>query len=125
MDGKNFQKGVEVVDAYSGSSAEDFIKRIDSIAPGVGNVVVDYCFGDVFSRPGIDHKTREMLIVGALTAMGNAEPQLEGHLGFARRAGASREELIEVIVQMSPYAGIPAMMRGLNSAKKVFEAEDA
>ncbi len=124
MDGKNFRKGAEIVEAYSGTDVDSFMKRIDAIAPGFGNTVVDFCFGDVFSRPGLDHKTRELMIVAALCALGNAKPQLESHIGWALRAGATRPEIIEAIVQMGVYAGIPAAMRGLDSARIVFAELD-
>ncbi len=124
MDGKNFRKGAEIVEAYSGTDVDSFMRRIDEIAPGFGNTVVDFCFGDVFARPGLDPKTRELMIVAALTALGNAKPQLDSHINWALRAGASRAEIVEAIVQMGVYAGIPTAMRGLDSARSVFAELD-
>jgi 4-carboxymuconolactone decarboxylase len=75
--------------------------------------VTDYAFGDVLSRPGLDIKTREMLTVAALTAMGSAPGQLELHMRGALNVGVTRAELLEIVIQMALYAGLPACMNGV------------
>ncbi|WP_342707909.1 carboxymuconolactone decarboxylase family protein [Desulfomicrobium apsheronum] len=69
---------------------------------------------------GLDLKSREIAVVAALTALGTAGPQLRIHLHAALNVGCTREEIVEVIMQMSAYAGFPAALNGLFAAKEVF-----
>jgi 4-carboxymuconolactone decarboxylase len=82
---------------------------------------VEFPFGDIYSRPGLDLKSREIAVVAALTALGNAAPQLKVHVHGALNVGASRTEIIETIMQMAVYAGFPAALNGLAVAREVFE----
>nr|WP_236656893.1 carboxymuconolactone decarboxylase family protein [Acidisarcina polymorpha] len=74
----------------------------------------------MYSRLGLDLKTRELAVVAALMAMGNATPQLKVHVHGALNVGASREEVLEIIIQIAVYARFPAALNGLTWAKDVF-----
>jgi 4-carboxymuconolactone decarboxylase len=82
--------------------------------------VVEFVFGDVHTRPGLDVKTREIVAVAALTALGNAAPQLRAHLHGALNVGCSQQEIIELMIEMAVYAGFPAALNGLFAARDVF-----
>ena len=86
--------------------------------------VFDFAYGDMYSRPGLDIKSRELATVAALTALGNAPLQLKSHINGALNAGWSREEIVEAIMQMAVYAGFPASLNGLYAAKEVFAEID-
>jgi len=75
----------------------------------------------VYSRPGLDLKSREISTVAALTAMGTALPQLKVHVHGALNVGCSPQEIIEVMIQMAVYAGFPAALNGIFVAKEVFD----
>jgi 4-carboxymuconolactone decarboxylase len=92
--------------------------------PDLVRFVVEFPYGDIYSRPGLDLKYREIATVAALTALGNAQTQLQSHIEGALNVGCTREEIIEVIIQMAVYAGFPASINGITSAKKVFERLD-
>ena len=70
--------------------------------------MIEFPFGDIYSRPGLDLRSREIAVVAALTAMGNAAPQLKVHIQGALNVGVSRTEIVETIMQMAVYAGFPA-----------------
>src|SRR5438270_7423680 len=74
--------------------------------------------------PGLDLKSRELATVAALTAMANAAPQLKVHIHGAMNVGASRQEILEVIIQMAVYAGFPAALNGLFAARDVFQERE-
>ncbi|HWR26230.1 MAG TPA: carboxymuconolactone decarboxylase family protein, partial [Methanosarcina sp.] len=74
-----------------------------------------------YSRPGLDLKSREIATVAALTALGNARPQLKVHINAALNVGCSKEEIIEIIIQMAVYAGFPAALNAMFAAKEVFQ----
>ena len=90
------------------------------IAPDFANYVVEFAFGDIYARPGLDLKSRQIATVAALTALGTAGPQLRTHISGALKVGCSREEIVEVIMQMAVYAGFPAALNGLAAAREVF-----
>ncbi|PRC93124.1 carboxymuconolactone decarboxylase family protein [Solimicrobium silvestre] len=98
--------------------------RLSELDPGLERLVTDYAFGDVLSRPGLDIKTREMLTVAALTAMGNAPGQLELHMRGALNVGVTRAKLLEIVIQMALYAGLPACMNGVTAYRAVLAAAD-
>jgi len=82
--------------------------------------MIEFPFGDIYTRPQLDLKSREIAVVAALTALGNAQPQLKVHLHGALNVGCTRDEVVETIMQMAVYAGFPAALNGLLAAKEVF-----
>jgi 4-carboxymuconolactone decarboxylase len=103
------------------------VRVIDSlrdIAPDFARYLIEFPFGDIYSRPGLDLKSREIAVVAALTALGNAAPQLKVHIQGALNVGVTRDEVVEVIMQMAVYAGFPAALNGLTAAKEVFAADE-
>ena len=85
--------------------------------------VNQYAFGEVWARPGLDKKTRHMLTIAMLTALGRLE-ELEVHLSLTPNSGVSRDEVKEVLMQAAIYAGVPAAMSAFNRANKVFTEMD-
>lgn len=90
------------------------------IAPDFATYLLEFPFGDIYSRPGLDLRSREIATIAALTAMGNASPQLKVHIEAGLNVGITRDEICEVIMQMAVYAGFPAALNGLFAAKEVF-----
>jgi 4-carboxymuconolactone decarboxylase len=115
-----FQNGLAKLAAVDGQAGEKVIAALQDIAPDFARLLVSFAFGDIYSRPGLDLKSREIGVVTALTALGNASPQLKVHIHAALNVGCSREEIIEAIMMMSVYAGFPAALNGLFAAKEVF-----
>jgi 4-carboxymuconolactone decarboxylase len=120
-----YDRGWEKLKEVDGESGERVIESLKDIAPDFARLLIEFPFGDIYSRPGLDLKSREIAVVAALTALGNASPQLEVHLHGALNVGCSRQEIVEVIMQMAVYAGFPAALNGLSVAKKVFAEREA
>lgn len=99
--------------------------NLDSFSPGTTEIVLGYAFADVVGREGIDLRTREMLTVAMLAALGTAQEQLEFHIRAALNVGVSRAEIIEIVLQVSVYAGVPACMNAITAARRAFEAMEA
>jgi 4-carboxymuconolactone decarboxylase len=108
-----YTRGLARLAEIDGDAGQRVIDGLADLAPDLGRYIIEFGFGDVYSRPGLDLKTRELATVAALVAMGNARPQLDVHLKAALNVGASRQELIEVIIQMALYAGFPAALNGI------------
>lgn len=96
--------------------------NLAAFSPDAAELVLGYAFTDIVSREGIDLRTREMLTVAMLAAMGTAPGQLEFHIRAALNTGVTHEEIIEIILQVSVYAGVPACMNAITAAKSAFAA---
>jgi 4-carboxymuconolactone decarboxylase len=125
QDNERYHRGLAKLAEIDQQAAQRVIDSLANIAPDFARYVVEFPFGDIFSRPGLDLRTRELITVSALTAMGHAAPQLKAHIGLALGAGCTRQEIVETIIQMAVYAGFPAALNGLFIAQEVFAAADA
>ena len=117
---ERFQRGWEKLREIDGEAGEKVIESLREIAPDLARFTIEFPFGDIYSRPALDLKSREIATVAALTAMGNAAPQLKVHIHGALNVGCSPEEVIEIIIQMAVYAGFPAALNGAFAAQEVF-----
>jgi 4-carboxymuconolactone decarboxylase len=124
MDNERYLRGWAKLKEVDGQAGENVIESLRDIAPDFARLLVEF-FGDIYSRPGLDLKARELAVVAALTALGNATPQLKVHIHAARNVGCSEQEIVEVIMQMAVYAGFPAALNGLFAAKEVFAQQGA
>src|SRR5690606_6830979 len=120
MDNERYRRGWSKLREIDGLGGEKVIESLRDIAPDFARLIIEFPFGDIYSRPGLDLKTRELAVVAALTAMGNATPQLKVHIRAALNVGCTGKEIVEVMMQMAVYAGFPAALNGLFAAKDVF-----
>lgn len=98
------------------------IERLRSVLPDVDRFAVDYFYGEIYARPGLDLRTREIVSVAALAAIGTAAPQLRAHINGALNVGVTKSEIVEILLQVSLAAGFPATLNGLTAAAEVFAA---
>jgi 4-carboxymuconolactone decarboxylase len=119
-----YERGRALLDGINPDNARRLEENLKDIAPDMARFVCEFAYGDVYSRPGLDVKSRELATVAALTALGNAPLQLKSHIDGALNAGWSRQEIVETIMQMAVYAGFPAALNGLYAAKEVFAERD-
>lgn len=115
-----YARGLEKLREIDGMAGQNVIDSLADIAPDFARYLIEFPFGDIYSRPQLDLKSREIGVIAALTAMGNAAPQLKVHIHGALNVGCSHEEVVEIIMQMAVYAGFPAALNGLFAAKEVF-----
>lgn len=120
MESERFITGQKMLQQVDGKGGEAVVESLKDIAPDFARYLLEFPFGDIYARPGLDLRSREIATVAALTAMGNAAPQLKVHIGAALHVGLTQDEIIEVIMQMAVYAGFPAALNGLFAAKEVF-----
>ncbi len=115
-----YNRGWNKLKEIDGEAGERVIDSLKDIAPDFARLLIEFPFGDIYSREGLDLKSREIAVVAALTALGNAAPQLKVHIEGALNVGCTQQEIVEVIMQMAVYAGFPAALNGLFAAKEVF-----
>jgi 4-carboxymuconolactone decarboxylase len=116
------ERGKRALSEIDGAAGENVISSLADIAPDFAKYLLEFPFGDIYSRPGLDMRAREIATIAALTAMGTATPQLKVHIAAGLNVGLSRDEIVEIIMQMAVYAGFPAALNGLFAAKEVFQA---
>ncbi|HFS5791406.1 TPA: carboxymuconolactone decarboxylase family protein [Citrobacter werkmanii] len=120
MHSERFITGQKMLQKVDGKGGDAVVESLQDIAPDFARYLLEFPFGDIYSRPGLDLRSREIATVAALTALGNAAPQLKVHIGAALHVGLTQDEIVEVIMQMAVYAGFPAALNGLFAAKEVF-----
>ena len=125
MSNDRYERGLRNLNAIDGAAGQRVVDSLSGIAPDFARMLIEFPFGDIYERPGLDLRSREIATVAALTALGNARPQLEVHIHGALNVGCGREEVVEVVMQMAVYAGFPAALNGLFAARTVFAERDA
>lgn len=123
MNSERFMTGQLMLQKVDGKGGDAVIESLKDIEPDFAKYLLEFPFGDIYARPGLDLRSREIATVAALTALGNASPQLKVHIGAALHVGLTQDEIIEVIMQMAVYAGFPAALNGLFAAKEVFASQ--
>ena len=123
-DSQRYARGLAKLREIDGEGGVKVVESLAGIAPDFARLVIEFPFGDIYSRPGLDLRSREIATVAALAAMGNATPQLKVHIQAALNVGVTRDEVVEIMMQMAVYAGFPAALNGLFAARDVFAADD-
>ena len=122
MSSERYTTGQEMLQRVDGKGGDAVVNSLKDIAPDFARYLIEFPFGDIYARPGLDLCSREIATIAALTALGNAAPQLKVHIAAGLNVGLTQEEITEVIMQMAVYAGFPAALNGLFAAKDVFAA---
>lgn len=115
-----FERGTAKLAEVDGQAGQNVIDALQGIAPDFATYVIEFPFGDIYSREGLNLRDRQIATIAALAALGNAQPQLKIHIQAGLNVGLSRQEITEVLMQMAVYAGFPAALNGLFAAKDVF-----
>jgi 4-carboxymuconolactone decarboxylase len=122
---ERYERGMAKLKEIYGDEAQRLATALGEVTPDLSRYVVEFAFGDIHCRNGLNLKSREIATVAALTALGTAPSQLRAHIHAALNVGCSQEEVVEVILQMCLYAGFPATINGMQAAKEVFAERSA
>lgn len=120
-----FERGVENLRRIDGEAGEKVVESLKDISPDLARYTIEYPFADIYARPGLGLREREIATIAALTAMGTAQPQLKVHIQAGLNVGLMKSEIEEIIIQMSVYAGFPAALNGMQAAKEAYSSSDA
>ncbi|MFI5728493.1 carboxymuconolactone decarboxylase family protein [Kribbella sp. NPDC051587] len=115
-----YDRGLAVLNAVDGGSAPAVMESLGDIAPALAHHIVAFGFGDIYARPGLDPKQRQLVTLGILTALGGCEPQLEVHIKTSLNVGLTPTEIVETFTHAAGYAGFPRALNAITVAKKVF-----
>ncbi len=118
------ERGAKKIGEILGQTAEDVEKSLGDIAPSLATYVLETIYGQIYQSPILDNRTRQIVTVASLATLGNAGPQLRTHIGGALRCGVTREELVEIMLQLVPYAGVATAINGLVACREAFAAHE-
>ena len=116
---ERYERGLIKLAEVDGKVGEEVVAPLGDL----GRYIVEFGFGDIYSREGLSLREREIATIAMLTAMGGREPQLRVHLGAALNVGLTPQEIEEVIIQTVPYAGFPTAINALNLLKQITTAD--
>jgi 4-carboxymuconolactone decarboxylase len=123
-DASRYERGAAIQDRLDPDIRRDLEAGLADLAPDFARLTVEFAFGDVYARPGLDLRAREIATIAALTVLGGCEGQLAIHARFARNLGMTREEVVEIAIQMAIYGGWPRALNALRVIREAFVGED-
>jgi 4-carboxymuconolactone decarboxylase len=115
-----FERGMQVLTRIDGEVGQRVVDSLADISPELGHEIVAWAFGDMYQRPELAPRDRQLVTLGMLTALGGCEPQLEVHINAALNVGLSPEEIVEALLHSAVYCGMPKAINATGVAKKVF-----
>jgi 4-carboxymuconolactone decarboxylase len=121
---ESFQRGWQRLMEVDAEGGERVIENLKDVAPDLGRYVVEFAFGEIYQRPVLDLRQRQLVTISALTTLGGAEPQLEVHINGGLNVGLTAREVVEAILHCIPYTGFPRVLNAIVVAKRVFEERE-
>ncbi|WBB63505.1 carboxymuconolactone decarboxylase family protein [Streptomyces sp. WMMC500] len=117
---QRFEHGMEVLTRVDGEGGQRVVDSLADISPELGHQVVAWGFGEIYDRPGLAPRDRQLVTLGMLTALGGCEPQLTVHVNAALNVGLSPREIVEALLHSAVYCGMPRALNATLTAKQVF-----
>ncbi|MER6270410.1 carboxymuconolactone decarboxylase family protein [Streptomyces sp900105755] len=117
---ERFAHGLEVLRTVDGEAGQRVIDSLSDISPELGHQIVAWGFGEIYSRPQLAPRDRQLVTLGMLTALGGCEPQLEVHINLSLNVGLTPEQIVEALMHAAGYCGFPKSLNATFVAKKVF-----
>ncbi|WLV25363.1 carboxymuconolactone decarboxylase family protein [Aciduricibacillus chroicocephali] len=129
MTENRYQKGLDKLMEYTMTSNNNISthlkieENLKDIAPDVSKFIIEFAYGDIYTRAGLDNQQRALVVISSLVTQGT-EPQLELHINTGLTSGLTPRQIVETIIQLVPYTGFPRVLNALEVAKKVFADRD-
>ncbi|MFF0345517.1 carboxymuconolactone decarboxylase family protein [Kribbella sp. NPDC004875] len=115
-----YRRGHEVLSSIDGGGAPAVMAGLADIAPALAHHIVAFGFGDLYSRPALEPRQRQLVTLGILATLGGCEPELEVHVRTSLNVGLTPQEIVETFIHTAGYAGFPRAINAITVAKKVF-----
>lgn len=119
-----FARGQRTLASIHGHVGQGVMQTLQDIAPDFARMIIEFPYGDVYARGILSPRERQIATIASLTTQGNADKELKAHIQGALNVGCSRQEVVEVLMQMAVYAGFPAALNGIMVAKELFDELD-
>lgn len=119
-----YEEGLKNLKEIDGKGGEQVIESLQNISPDLGRFIVEFAFGDIYSRPELSLQERELITITSLLTAGGCEPQLEVHINGSLNVGIKPHKIVETFIQCIPYTGFPKVLNAISVAKKVFSSRN-
>jgi len=117
-----YQRGIEIVTKLAGEQGKGALEELGVFSPDFASKIIEFGFGEIYSRPVLDLKQRELLTLASLITQG-AESQLQFHFRSSLHIGLTKEEIMEVILHCALYAGFPRALSALQVFQGIIAVE--
>jgi len=115
------RRGLELLEQlHGGHAGAAMVAEMKEVCPAFADMTIDWAIGSIMDRPGLDLATRELILIASCVTMGHAMPQLQAHAEAALKVGATKEQIVETVLQLTFYAGGPAVRNALVLLGEVF-----
>ncbi|BFU44065.1 carboxymuconolactone decarboxylase family protein [Krasilnikovia sp. MM14-A1004] len=119
-DGDRYARGLAVMEQVDGEAGKQVLAALEDVAPDLARYIIEFTFGEIYPRPHLDLRQREIVTIAACTALGAALPQLRVHIHGLLNVGGTRQEVVETLLHVAFYAGFPAALNAMAVAREVF-----
>lgn len=120
MEKTRFEYGMKQLQKIDGAGGEAVIESLQDISPDLGKYIIEFAFGDIYTRNGLNLQEREIITITSLLTAGGCEPQLRVHINGALNVGVTPEKIVETFLQCIPYTGFPKVLNAIFVAKEIF-----
>ena len=120
LESTRYDLGLATMRQIFGPGIDSALQTLEVASPDLTRCLVEFPFGDIYTRSVLDLKTREMLTVAALTVLGFPQAELKDHIRGALNVGCTPQQILEIILQMAVYAGFPAALEAVKTSASVF-----
>lgn len=121
---ERYMRGLEIAEQLAADKLEEFLtSRVAELAPDFARMAIEFPLGDLYTRNGLDLRSREIVAISSLATLGDTGPHLRIHIRAALSVGISKAEIIEILMQTAIYAGFPAALNALSSCHDVLTDE--
>ena len=124
LDPKLLQRGLATLNTIDGEQGEAVMSALADIAPELGQYIIGFVCGEIYNRPALDLRQRELITLTALAAQGRCEKQLHVHIHSAQNVDLTRAEIIETFIHCVPYLGFPKVLNAIFVAKEILAEKD-
>jgi 4-carboxymuconolactone decarboxylase len=123
---ETYREGLTLLNQlHGGQVGEQMVEAMKGICPDFATMTIEWAMAGIMARPGLDLLTREYVVIASCVTLGHAVPQLRAHVASAMKLGATKEQVVEVILQTIFYAGGAAVANALGVANEVFQSRKA
>ncbi len=116
-----YERGWRRLQDLDSQAGQRVLETLQDIAPDLATYIIEFTFGDIHSRSGLDLKQRQLIIIATLVSQGDSEAQLELHINAGLNVGLEAQEIVEAVMQCVPFTGFPRVFNALGVVKRVFD----
>lgn len=120
QDLSRYERGWQRLLELDSQAGQRILDSLQVIAPDLATAIIEFAFGDIYSRSGLDLKQRQLVTIASLVTLGDCEPQLEFHINAGLNVGLKPSEIVEALMNCVPFVGVPRVFNALGVAKRIF-----